>query len=104
MILVCHSHFYALTILNPLVGHSKFVIKLQNGEPSERYWLSLFREWLRDLQEKLDDAERKGLLKNYDKNNSTKTSDIDLAISLTCSYGQHYNCSRVFSSIIHSYV
>ncbi|KAI1727569.1 patched family domain-containing protein [Ditylenchus destructor] len=76
------------------IGRSRFVIKLQNGEPSERYWLTMFTEWLQGMQNKLDQAQRDGILANFDTNNATKTSDLNIAYSLACSYGQKYDCSR----------
>jgi patched 1 protein len=83
-----------------LTGRSKYVVKLKNGEPSERYWLQLFRDWLQGLQDKLDEAERLGILENYDYNNFTKTPDLDIAYSLTCSAGNDYNCSRVSQFVL----
>lgn len=56
----------------------------------------MFTDWLRGLQDKLDIAEREGILKNFDKNNETiKTADLKIAYSLVCSYGNNYDCSRV---------
>lgn len=73
------------------------MVKLRNGEPSERYWLGMFTDWLKSLQYKLDIAEREGILKDFDTNiNSTKkTPDLKIAYSLACSYGNNYDCSRV---------
>lgn len=31
-------------------------MKVDGGEPSEKYWLSLMRAWLRSLQTELDQA------------------------------------------------
>lgn len=76
-------------------ARSRFVVKLENGEPSERYWLGLFREWLIGLQAKLDDAKAAGILENFDTNNHTKTPELRIAYSLACSYGENYDCSRV---------
>lgn len=70
-------------------------MKLDNGEPSERYWMGMFREWLRGLQSKLDKAQAEGVLKNFDTNNHTKSPELKIAYSLACSYGPHYDCSRV---------
>lgn len=77
-----------------LLAKSRFIIKLDNGEPSERYWLGLFREWLIGLQEKLDKAKTDGILDNFDTNNHTKSPELKIAYSLACSYGENYDCSR----------
>jgi patched 1 protein len=80
-----------------ILGHSRFVIKLQSNEPSEHYWLQLFREWLKGMQQRLDDAKNKGLLEDFDSPNATevfKSPDLQIAISLSCSYGQNYDCAR----------
>ncbi|KAI6228220.1 Protein patched-like protein 1 [Aphelenchoides besseyi] len=76
------------------IARSHFIIKLDNGEPSERYWLGLFREWLQGLQAKLDVAQAAGILENFDTNNHTKSPELRIAYSLACSYGNNYNCSR----------
>jgi hypothetical protein len=75
------------------------VIKLPDGEPSERYWLQLFRDWLRGMQQRLDDAQRRGLLldeeEDFDSPNGTaKSPDLQIAYSLACSYGENYDCAR----------
>ncbi|CAD5209040.1 unnamed protein product [Bursaphelenchus okinawaensis] len=77
------------------IAKSQYVVKLENGEPSERYWLGMFRQWLRGLQQKLDEAREQGILKDFDKNNATKSPELKIAYSLACSYGKHYDCSRV---------
>ncbi|KAI6242632.1 Protein patched-like protein 1 [Aphelenchoides fujianensis] len=70
------------------IARSKFIIKLDNGEPSERYWLGLFREWLQGLQSKLDAAKAAGILEDFDNNNHTKPPELRIAYSLACSYGE----------------
>jgi hypothetical protein len=86
---------HPIEALRQEIGRSRFVVKLENGEPSERYWLGMFRDWLKGLQEKLDDAERRGILTDFDTNNHTKPPDLKIAYSLVCSYGKNYDCSRV---------
>jgi patched 1 protein len=86
---------HPIEALRQEIGRSRFVVKLENGEPSERYWLGMFRDWLKGLQEKLDDAERRGILTDFDTNNHTKPPDLKIAYSLVCSYGNNYDCSRV---------
>jgi len=76
------------------IGESRFVVKLENGEPSERYWLGLFQEWLQGLQIKLDEAEKQGLLVNFDSHKET-SNELKIAVSMLCSYGDQYNCSRI---------
>lgn len=73
------------------------MVKLRNGEPSERYWLGMFSDWLKGLQHKLVVAQSEGILTDFDTNiNLTKkTSDLKIAYSLVCSYGNNYDCSRV---------
>ncbi|MCP9261435.1 Protein patched-like protein 1 [Dirofilaria immitis] len=44
------------------IGNSPFIVKNSEGEPSEKYWLSLLRIWLRTLQQKLDQAIADGLI------------------------------------------
>lgn len=41
---------------------TKHVVKLEDGEPSEKYWLIMMRAWLRSLQEQLDNAVEQGLV------------------------------------------
>ena len=70
-------------------------MKLKNGEPSERYWLGLFKDWLMGLQSKLDDAQKQGLLDEFDKKNKSTSNELKIAYSMICSYGNTYDCSRV---------
>lgn len=85
---------------NLFLGRSRFIVKLENGEPSERYWLGMFTEWLQGMQNRLDQAQRDGILFDFDTNNATKTSELNIAYSLACSYGHNYDCSRVGIFII----
>lgn len=48
--------------LSLILGNSHFVVKNSEEEPSEKYWLSLLRIWLRTLQQKLDQAVADGLV------------------------------------------
>lgn len=67
----------------------------------------MFSEWLQGMQKKLDAAKELGMLDDYDnakKKNFTRTPDMDIAYSLACSYGDHYDCSRVsFEKIEYKY-
>ncbi|VDK43168.1 unnamed protein product [Anisakis simplex] len=89
------------------IGRSRFVVKIDGGEPSEKYWLSLMRAWLRSLQAELDRAidarhvnvtNGSSLLIESDNQNafvdSTKrlSADVKVAIRLVCSFGQKYDC------------
>lgn len=94
------------------VGESKFVVKLETGEPSERYWLGckcsknyqrvnyklfgflVFQDWLEGLQQKLDEADKQGLLVDFDSHKNT-SNELKIAVSMICSHGEHYDCSRV---------
>ncbi|TMS35896.1 hypothetical protein L596_003188 [Steinernema carpocapsae] len=40
------SNQHLIDHLRNEIGESKYVVKLANGEPSEQYWLQMFREWL----------------------------------------------------------
>lgn len=84
-----------MMLMPNVAARSRFIVKLDNGEPSERYWLGLFREWLKGLQAKLDAAKEAGILDNFDNNNHTKPPELRIAYSLACSYGVEYDCSRV---------
>ena len=86
---------HSIRQLREEVGRSTYVGKLKSGEPSERYWLGMFIEWIEGMQRRLDEAEAKGQLVNFDTNNLTNTPDLDIAYSLACSYGDNYDCSRV---------
>lgn len=70
---------------------------MADGEPSERYWLQLFRDWLIGMQQRLDNAK----IQFGDLNSANLTSsmignpDLQIAFSLACSYGENYDCDRV---------
>ncbi|KAL3080175.1 hypothetical protein niasHS_013847 [Heterodera schachtii] len=107
---------HQIDLLRRDIGLSPFVVKLPDGEPSERYWLQLFRDWLRGMQQRLDVAKQDGLLDNFDGDGTTPTTattnssstsaaattpkakhhspDLQIAYSLACSYGQNYDCAR----------
>uniref|UniRef100_A0A1I8BAJ4 SSD domain-containing protein n=1 Tax=Meloidogyne hapla TaxID=6305 RepID=A0A1I8BAJ4_MELHA len=90
---------HQIDLLRNEIGHSRFVVKLADGEPSERYWLQLFRDWLIGMQQRLDNAK----LQFGDLNSANVTSamignpDLQIAFSLACSYGENYDCGRVNS-------
>ncbi|CAG9535046.1 unnamed protein product [Cercopithifilaria johnstoni] len=86
------------------IGSSSFVMKNSENEPSEKYWLSLLRIWLRSLQQKLDQAIADGLIdsstgevvgEENDFMGKTKklSTDVNIAYRLACSYGNMYNCT-----------
>uniref|UniRef100_A0A7E4ZZF6 SSD domain-containing protein n=1 Tax=Panagrellus redivivus TaxID=6233 RepID=A0A7E4ZZF6_PANRE len=82
------------------IGESKFIVKLASNEPSERYWLGLFQEWLIGLQAKLEDAHRDGFFSDgvavFDENkNKSISNELRIAVSMVCSYGMTYDCSRI---------
>ncbi|KAK0396217.1 hypothetical protein QR680_001624 [Steinernema hermaphroditum] len=79
--------------LHGAIGRSRYVVKLADGKPSEKYWLEMFREWLQRLQTKFE---------KFKTTSSNVTADIRLqddpevkiAYSLLCSYGESYDCYR----------
>ncbi|KAL3994010.1 Patched family protein [Acanthocheilonema viteae] len=86
------------------IGSSPFVVKNNEKEPSEKYWLSLLRIWLRNLQQKLDQAIADGLIdlstgavvgEETDFMGKTEKlpTDVNIAYRLACSYGYTYNCT-----------
>uniref|UniRef100_A0A915N4H7 SSD domain-containing protein n=1 Tax=Meloidogyne javanica TaxID=6303 RepID=A0A915N4H7_MELJA len=88
---------HQIDLLRNEIGYSRFVVKLADGEPSERYWLQLFRDWLIGMQQRLDNAK----IQFGDLNSANLTSsmignpDLQIAFSLACSYGENYDCDRV---------
>uniref|UniRef100_A0A183CJZ1 SSD domain-containing protein n=1 Tax=Globodera pallida TaxID=36090 RepID=A0A183CJZ1_GLOPA len=112
-VVICGEHVdfptqqHQIDLLRRDIGLSRFVVKLPDGEPSERYWLQLFRDWLRGMQDRLDAAKRDGLLEDFDgppptkangsstlKTTMKRSPDLKIAYSLACSYGQNYDCAR----------
>ncbi|EFO22028.1 hypothetical protein LOAG_06459 [Loa loa] len=86
------------------IGSSPFVVKNSENEPSEKYWLSVLRVWLRNLQQKLDQAIADGLIdsstgavvgEETDFTGVTEKlpTDVNIAYRLACSYGYTYNCT-----------
>lgn len=51
-----------VNFFSKFLAKSRFVVKINENEPSEKYWLSLLRIWLRILQHKLDRAVADGLV------------------------------------------
>ncbi|TMS35052.1 hypothetical protein L596_002529 [Steinernema carpocapsae] len=77
------------------IAKSQFVVKVDN-KPSEHYWLSLMRLWLKSLQTHLDEAITHGLINNVTgeiKKGSKLKDEAGIARRLLCSYGNNYNCS-----------
>ncbi|VDN02911.1 unnamed protein product [Thelazia callipaeda] len=103
------------------IGRSPFVVKNSDNEPSEKYWLSLLRIWLRTLQHKLDQAVDSGLVSSeisqsfFSIDSSTGAvvgenpdflgeseklpADVSIAYRLACSYGFTYNCTGRIGTI-----
>uniref|UniRef100_A0A0N4Z9N8 SSD domain-containing protein n=1 Tax=Parastrongyloides trichosuri TaxID=131310 RepID=A0A0N4Z9N8_PARTI len=82
------------------VGRLSYVVKNADGQPSEPFWMDLFKNWLNRLQDKLDKAEESGLLVDFDQrvlngSSDVKYPDLQVAYSLLCSYGDEEDCSRV---------
>uniref|UniRef100_F1KQC5 Protein patched 1 n=1 Tax=Ascaris suum TaxID=6253 RepID=F1KQC5_ASCSU len=86
------------------IGRSHFVVKVDGGEPSEKYWLSLMRAWLRSLQTELDQAIAMGQISttndaivdetlSFTGSSRKLSAAAIIAYRLTCSYGNTYNCS-----------
>lgn len=86
------------------IAQSKFIVKVENGEPSEKYWLGLMRSWLSRLQLKLDNAVAQGKFDlvtgdvigakhNFVGLTEKLTLDELIAYRLICSYGNTYNCT-----------
>lgn len=66
------------------------------GHPSEEYWMSLMRTWLRSIQKDLDNAIIKGdvnAITGELKAGSKVTDEAKIAKLLVCSYGNRYNCT-----------
>ncbi|KAM3719701.1 Protein patched [Dirofilaria immitis] len=92
------------------IGNSPFIVKNSEGEPSEKYWLSLLRIWLRTLQQKLDQAIADGLIdlstgtvvgeeSNFTGESQKLPPDVNIAYRLACSYGYTYNCTNRIGKI-----
>uniref|UniRef100_A0A0K0E695 SSD domain-containing protein n=1 Tax=Strongyloides stercoralis TaxID=6248 RepID=A0A0K0E695_STRER len=82
------------------IGRLSYVVKNGDSQPSEPFWMDLFKNWLTRLQEKIDKASSDGLLIDFDErilNGSieVKYPDLQVAYSLLCSYGDKEDCSRV---------
>lgn len=87
------------------IARSRFVVKVNGGEPSEEYWLGLMRVWLLRLQSTLDAAIASGKIdpatgrvvgekEGFNGRSLKLTPDENIAYHLTCSYGSNYNCSE----------
>lgn len=77
------------------IAKSDFVIKV-DGRPSEEYWLSLMRTWLRSLEVHLDTAMKDGKIdvkSGEVKPGQKLTDEAKIARRLLCSYGNIYNCT-----------
>uniref|UniRef100_A0A914XVY2 SSD domain-containing protein n=1 Tax=Plectus sambesii TaxID=2011161 RepID=A0A914XVY2_9BILA len=77
------------------LGQSRFVIKV-NGQPSEKYWMSMMKTWLNSLQVHYDKAMIAGKIDNV-TGAVVKGSKLDdeaaMARRLVCSFGENYNCT-----------
>uniref|UniRef100_A0A1I7YH77 SSD domain-containing protein n=1 Tax=Steinernema glaseri TaxID=37863 RepID=A0A1I7YH77_9BILA len=78
--------------LHAAVGRSKYVVKLDDGKPSEKYWLELFRDWLTRLQRKFYKFRNSSTNITVDIRN--EDTDVKIAYSLMCSHGEVHDCSR----------
>lgn len=75
------------------IAASKFVIKTKSGEPSEKYWLGMMRDWLSSLQKAYDHEmalEKFNLTDGELKGNVSE--DALIAHRLICSAGMVYQC------------
>ncbi|CAJ0604808.1 unnamed protein product [Cylicocyclus nassatus] len=75
------------------IGSSKFVIKSNSGEPSEKYWLGMMRDWLASLQNAYDNEMALGKFNLTDGELKGNVSeDALIAHRLICSVGNKYQC------------
>ncbi|KAL6736791.1 hypothetical protein Aduo_007103 [Ancylostoma duodenale] len=75
------------------IASSKFVIKTKSGEPSEKYWLGMMRDWLASIQKAYDDEMAKGKFNLTDGELKGNVSeDALIAHRLICSVGDKYQC------------
>ncbi|WKX98089.1 hypothetical protein Q1695_013633 [Nippostrongylus brasiliensis] len=75
------------------IAQSKFVIKRKSGEPSEKYWLGMMRDWLTSIQEAYDVEMAQGKFNLTDGElNGNVSEDARIAHRLICSYGNIYQC------------
>ncbi|KHN71454.1 Protein patched -like protein 1 [Toxocara canis] len=97
-----------------VLGRSRFVVKVDGGEPSEKYWLSLMRTWLRSLQTELDRAIAAGQINvtsglvmgekaDFVGLSNKLSAAVNIAYRLTCSFGHKYDCSGRVSLVLHPY-
>uniref|UniRef100_A0A7I4Y6A8 SSD domain-containing protein n=1 Tax=Haemonchus contortus TaxID=6289 RepID=A0A7I4Y6A8_HAECO len=75
------------------IASSKFVIKTKSGEPSEKYWLGMMRDWLASIQKAYDDELALGKFNLTDGELKGNVSeDAEIAHRLICSVGRKYQC------------
>ncbi|PIO66341.1 patched family protein [Teladorsagia circumcincta] len=75
------------------IASSKFVIKTKSGEPSEKYWLGMMRDWLASIQKAYDDEMARGKFNLTDGELKGNVSeDAQIAHRLICSVGHKYQC------------
>ncbi|ETN74205.1 patched family protein [Necator americanus] len=75
------------------IASSKFVIKTKSGEPSEKYWLGMMRDWLASIQKAYDDEMALGKFNLTDGELKGNVSeDALIAHRLICSVGNKYQC------------
>ncbi|CAJ0585861.1 unnamed protein product, partial [Mesorhabditis spiculigera] len=88
-----------------LKGASEYVIKSKSGEPSEKYWLQMMRDWLISIQTAYEQAlvdgkfdlvtgQVIGVEPNKSGQIKKLTEDALIAYRLICSYGNTYNCTN----------
>ncbi|KJH48046.1 patched family protein [Dictyocaulus viviparus] len=75
------------------IASSKFVIKTKLGEPSEKYWLGMMRDWLASLQKAYDHEMELGKFNlTNGELKSNVSEDALIAHRLICSVGMEYRC------------
>lgn len=67
-----------------------------NGEPSEKYWMSMMKTWLNSLQVNYDQALAAGKIDNVTGavvKGAKLNDEAAIARRLICSFGHQYNCT-----------
>ncbi|KRY48811.1 Protein patched -like protein 1, partial [Trichinella britovi] len=76
------------------IGEIDYVIR-HDGQPSEKYWLSMMTEWLVSLQQKFDEDWQKGYINRSGVISTLVSNDAKLAYKLLCNQGDILDCGRV---------
>lgn len=83
------------------IAKSEFVIKV-DGRPSEEYWMSLFRIWLRSLDKSLEKeiaAETIDMSTGNALKGKKPAPEALIAARLACSFGSTFNCTHRLGKI-----